>query len=43
MKFDRIKQSKKPNPKRGIVLVLVLFLIIYLFFNMEEIMNALFN
>jgi len=43
MKFDHIKQRKKPNPKRGIILVLVLFLIIYLFFNIDGIIARIFG
>ena len=43
MKFDRTKQRKKANPKKGLVLVMVLFIIIYLFFNMEGIFEGIFG
>lgn len=43
MKFDRNKQRKKANPKRGLILVLALFLIIYIFLNMEGIFERIFG
>lgn len=43
MKLDRSKQRKKANPKKGLILVFVLFVIIYLFFNMEAIFEQIFG
>ena len=40
---NRFKKRKKPNYKRGIVLVLALFLILYLWLNAETIVTALFE
>jgi hypothetical protein len=40
---NRFKKRKKPNYKRGMVLVILLFVIIYLWFNAESIINALFG
>lgn len=39
----RFKKRKKPNYKRGIVLAILLLIIIYLWFNAESIINALFG
>ncbi|SDW50146.1 hypothetical protein SAMN05444411_101868 [Lutibacter oricola] len=36
MEFKRIRKRKKPNYKRGFILVLALFLILYLWFNAED-------
>jgi len=43
MEFKRLNQRKKPNNKRGIFLVILLFVIIYLWFNTEKIIMLLFN
>ncbi|WP_372745268.1 hypothetical protein [Lutibacter sp.] len=40
---NRFKKPKKPNYKRGIILVLALFLILYLWLNVESIVTALFS
>ncbi|WP_291853003.1 hypothetical protein [Lutibacter sp.] len=40
---NRFKKRKKPNYKRGIILVLALFLILYLWLNAETIITALFH
>lgn len=39
----RFKKRKKPNYKRGVVLVILLLIIIYLWFNAESIINAFFS
>ena len=41
MKFRRIRERKKANPKRGIVLVILLIAIIYLWMNAEGIVTRL--
>ena len=41
MKFRRFRERKKANPKRGILLVILLIIIIYLFMNTEGIVNKL--
>jgi len=38
IKFRRIRGRKKGNPKRGITLVVVLIVIVYLFMNAESIL-----
>ena len=43
MNFQRFKKKKQPNNKRGIILVLVLMLIIYLWINAESLIAALFT
>ncbi len=43
MEFKRLNKRKKPNNKRGIILVLLLFVIIYLWFNAEKIITLLFQ
>jgi len=43
MKFKRINQGKKPNNKRGILLILLLFIIIYLWYNAERLIALLFD
>lgn len=40
---NRFKKRKKPNYKRGIILVLALFLILYLWLNAETIITDLFE
>jgi len=40
---NRFKKRKKTNYKRGILLVILLLVIIYLWFNAESIVNALFG
>lgn len=40
---QRFKKRKKPNYKRGILLVLALFLIVYLWMHAEEIVTAIFQ
>ena len=40
---NRFKKRKKPNYKRGIILVLALFFILYLWLNAETIITALFD
>jgi len=42
MEFKRINHRKKANNKRGIILVLLLFVIIYLWYNMEGMMQFIF-
>lgn len=43
MEGQRFKKRKKPNYKRGIILVVLLLLIIFLWFNIEDIITALFS
>jgi hypothetical protein len=43
MEFKRIRKRKKPNFKRGIILVILLLIILYLWFNMESLMTRLFD
>jgi len=43
MEAQRFKKRKKPNYKRGIVLVLILLLIIFLWFNIEDVITGFFN
>ncbi len=43
MQFKRLNQRKKTNNKRGFLLVILLFVIIYLFYNMEHIMELIFK
>lgn len=40
---NRFKKRKKPNYKRGIILVLLLFLILYLWLNTENLITGLFE
>ena len=42
MKFTRINERKKTNPKRGIVLVILLIIIVYLWMNAEGIVHKMF-
>ena len=39
----RFKKRKKPNYKRGIILVILLILIILLWFNMDSIVEGFFS
>jgi hypothetical protein len=43
MEQQRFKKRKKPNYKRGILLVLALFVIVYLWMHAEEIVTAIFS
>ena len=43
MKSQRFKKRKKPNYKRGFLLILLLLIILYLWFNAEGFINALFE
>jgi hypothetical protein len=38
---NRFKKRKKPNYKRGIILVIVLFIIIYFWLNVESLVANL--
>lgn len=41
IKFRRIRGRKKGNPKRGIALIIVLIVIVYLFMNAESILSKI--
>ena len=41
MKFRRIRERKKANPKRGIVLIILLIIIVYLWMNAETIVSKI--
>lgn len=41
MKFRRIRERKRSNPKRGIVLVILLIIIVYLWMNAESIVTKI--
>jgi len=43
MERQRFKKRKKPNYKRGLFLIVLLFVILYLWFNAEGFINAFFN
>ena len=43
MDTQRFKKRKKPNYKRGIILVILLFVILYLWFNAERLISGLFG
>jgi len=43
MDSQRFKKRKKPNYKRGIILVVLLLLIIFLWFNIEDIITGILN
>ncbi|MGV6844624.1 MAG: hypothetical protein ACWA42_00675 [Lutibacter sp.] len=43
MKFKNLSRRKKPNYIRGIILVLLLFLVVYLWMHAEEIVNNFFS
>jgi len=40
---NRFKKRKRPNYKRGIILVLALFVILYLWLNAENFITGLFE
>ncbi len=40
---QRFKKRKKPNYKRGILLVVALFIIVYLWMHADEIVSVLFS
>ncbi|MCF6181631.1 hypothetical protein [Lutibacter sp.] len=40
---QRFKNRKKPNYKRGILLVVALFIIVYLWMHADEIVSVLFS
>ncbi len=39
IRFRRIRGRKKGNPKRGIIFILLLIVIVYLFMNAESILS----
>lgn len=41
MKFRRIRARKKSNPKRGIVLIILLIIVVYLWMNAESIVTKI--
>ncbi|WP_169792337.1 hypothetical protein [Lutibacter profundi] len=43
MEQQRFKKRKKPNYKRGLFLVILLAIIIFLWFNAEALISGLFN
>lgn len=43
MEQQRFKKRKKPNYKRGLILVVLLFVIIYLWMNAEGLITSLFE
>jgi len=43
MANTRFQKRKKPNYKRGIILVILLLIIIFLWFNAEELISNLFE
>ncbi|VAW24441.1 hypothetical protein MNBD_BACTEROID04-1007 [hydrothermal vent metagenome] len=43
MEQQRFKKRKKPNYKRGLFLVILLAIIIFLWFNAEALITSLFN
>jgi len=43
MEGQRFKKRKKPNYKRGMLLVVLLIIILYLWFNAESIITNLFE
>jgi len=43
MEFKRLNQRKRPNNKRGIILVILLLIMIYFWFNAESIIALLFK
>ena len=42
MGLQRFKKKKQPNNKRGIILAIVLLLTLFLWLNMDSIINNLF-
>ena len=43
MKFRRIRDRKRSNHKRGILLVILLIIIVYLWMNAEGIVTKIFS
>ena len=43
MKINRFKKRKKPNNKRGLILVILLFIILYLFMNADSLITSFFG
>lgn len=43
MKFRKFKERRKANPKRGIFLVILLIIIVYLWMNTEGIISSIFK
>ena len=43
MEFKRLNKRKQPNNKRGLLLVILLFVFIYLFYNIDRILALIFN
>lgn len=43
MNFRTIRKRKKPNFKRGFILILLLVVILYLWFNAEDFITAFFG
>jgi len=43
MEFNKIRKQKKPNYTRAIILILLLLLAIYLWFNTEDLTKQLFS
>jgi cell division protein FtsB len=43
MEFKKFNKRKKPNFIRGIVLVLLLFIIVYLWMHAEQLVEMLFS
>ncbi|MDG2194909.1 MAG: hypothetical protein P8K77_08735 [Polaribacter sp.] len=43
MKFRKIRERKKSNPKRGIILVALLIIIVYLWMNTESFITKFFQ
>ena len=41
IKFRRIRERKKSNPKRGILFIVLLIIIVYLFMNAESILTRI--
>lgn len=44
MKFERkFGRQKKSNPKKGLLFVLLLAIVLFLWFNAESLLSSLFN
>jgi hypothetical protein len=41
IKFRRIRERKKANPKRGVLFVVLLIIMVYLFMNAESILSKI--
>jgi hypothetical protein len=39
IKFRKIRERKKGNPKRGIAFIIILIVIVYLFMNVESLLS----